>query len=147
MSENKTFNELAHELSIKSRECVDLLDQMDKKEMVLTDAKIGEVIMSADTGNVTIVVTDSFTGKKTERFLVVSEFNELMNPTGECYQNGMKLITGKFNFDTTKKIQRTVHCHRCGWDGDERETLHPDGYWCPKCPEHKDDHASLSVID
>jgi hypothetical protein len=60
--------------------------------MNINDVKIGEVVMSADTGNVTIIVTDRFTGKKTERFLVVSEFNELMNPTGDCYQNGMKVI-------------------------------------------------------
>jgi hypothetical protein len=38
-----------------------------------------------------------------------------------------------------------IHCHRCGWDGDHREAQHADGIYCPKCPDHKDDHASLSV--
>ena len=99
---------------------------------------IGEVFMSPDTGNVTIIVTDQFTKKKTERFLVVSEFNEVMNPTGDCFQNGMKAIFKSF---------RKLHCHRCGWNGYESETIHPEGYWCPKCPEHKDDHASLSVVE
>ena len=40
-----------------------------------------------------------------------------------------------------------LHCHRC-WTGERRDLDHNwHGYACPKCPEYRDDDASLSVVE
>lgn len=41
-----------------------------------------------------------------------------------------------------------LHCHRCGWEGMESELdVNEYGEACPKCPEHRDIHASLSEVE
>ena len=41
-----------------------------------------------------------------------------------------------------------LHCHRCGWEGEESELdENEQGVSCPKCPDSRDIHASLSIIE
>ena len=41
-----------------------------------------------------------------------------------------------------------LHCHRCGWEGYESELdENKDGIACPKCPQFRDIHASLSILE
>lgn len=48
--------------------------------------------------------------------------------------------------ESAKTKPLRVHCERCGREWSSAETAHADGIYCPRCPAHKDDHASLSVI-
>ena len=52
--------------------------------------KIGEVFICRDSANV-VILTDN-NGEKRRRFLVTSEFVELMDPTQQCFQLGMDKI-------------------------------------------------------
>jgi hypothetical protein len=40
-----------------------------------------------------------------------------------------------------------LNCHRCGWEGSESQLdkNEDEGDACPKCPEFRDIHASLSI--
>ena len=41
-----------------------------------------------------------------------------------------------------------LQCHRCGWEGVESELdVNEYGEACPKCPQFRDIHASLSIIE
>lgn len=41
-----------------------------------------------------------------------------------------------------------LHCYRCGWEGDESELdENEQGIACPKCPDFRDIHNSLSIIE
>jgi transposase len=48
---------------------------------------------------------------------------------------------------TEYPLHTKVCCHRCGWEGIIGDTQHTDGVYCPNCESHKDDHASLSILD
>lgn len=58
-----------------------------------TYEKIGEVYRCLDTANVIILTNNN--GKKKKRFLITSEFVELMEPTDRCYQLSMELLREK----------------------------------------------------
>lgn len=41
-----------------------------------------------------------------------------------------------------------LQCHRCGWEGAESELdVNEYGEACPKCPQFRDIHASLSEVE
>ena len=44
---------------------------------------------------------------------------------------------------------QSCRCNRCGWTGHLFDTMHTENrvtaFYCPNCPQHKDDENSLSV--
>lgn len=52
--------------------------------------------------------------------------------------------TQQFLQEAADAEEEFCHCHRCGWEGPTYLTEHANGIYCPRCPEHTDDHASLS---
>ena len=50
-------------------------------------------------------------------------------------------------FRMEANILKTFHCHRCGWEGTEKQLDRNErGDACPNCPIYRDVHASLSEI-
>jgi hypothetical protein len=44
--------------------------------------------------------------------------------------------------------QDMIRCHRCGWEGKRLYLdVNQEGIACPKCPQFRDIHASLSIME